>query len=195
MNKPSTSSKTGDVPPASDTASTDRDPASRTPDWYPDWARELADLYFSETTCLFLLHGNVHDLVASPSGDETHYGSLSEFLATQVFGSWEAVLHHDLGQGIRPLAGPDSNRHANMVRALSGVLGAPARWPSEPNALFHWLGQFLERNLLHTERQRISNVALIFEYAQYLVPEGDVASLARGGASRLVRLLGWSQNP
>ena len=37
-------------------------PAEKLPAWYPAWARELADLYFSGTTCLFILHGNVHDL-------------------------------------------------------------------------------------------------------------------------------------
>ncbi len=36
------------------------------PDWYPAWARELAELYFSGTTCLFVLHGNVHDLIRCP---------------------------------------------------------------------------------------------------------------------------------
>ncbi|MDB5385698.1 MAG: ftsH 1, partial [Planctomycetaceae bacterium] len=32
------------------------------PDWYPAWAAALADMYFSGTTCLFIVHGNVHDL-------------------------------------------------------------------------------------------------------------------------------------
>ena len=26
------------------------------PDWYPAWAAELANLYFSGTTCVFVLH-------------------------------------------------------------------------------------------------------------------------------------------
>ena len=32
------------------------------PQWYPGWAQELADFYFSGSACLFILHGNVHDL-------------------------------------------------------------------------------------------------------------------------------------
>ncbi len=66
------------------------------PAWYPAWARELAELYFSGTTCLFVLHGNVHDLIRCPAaaGDrgQRGYCNLSEFLATQVFGSWDVVL-------------------------------------------------------------------------------------------------------
>ena len=67
-------------------ASTPAQPAGPLPDWYPSWAAELADLYYSGTTCVFVLHGNVHDLVRLPAGDEFRYCELTEFLATQVFG-------------------------------------------------------------------------------------------------------------
>ena len=33
------------------------------PDWYPGWAREMANLYFAANTCLFVIHGNVNDLI------------------------------------------------------------------------------------------------------------------------------------
>ena len=51
-------------------SSTPARPAGPLPDWYPAWATELADLYFSGTTSVFVLHGNVHDLVRLPDGDE-----------------------------------------------------------------------------------------------------------------------------
>jgi hypothetical protein len=75
---------TADVPPA-------REPL---PEWYPSWAREMADLYFSGTTCMFALHGNVHDFVRCPggAGSGDRYCSLTEFLSQQVFGKWDIVL-------------------------------------------------------------------------------------------------------
>src|ERR671918_542751 len=89
-------------------AATPARPAGPLPDWYPAWATELADLYFSGTTCVFVLHGNVHDLVRLPDADESRYCGLSEFLATQVFGRWDIVLGYDLSRGLRPLAGQDA---------------------------------------------------------------------------------------
>ena len=39
------------------------------PDWCPPWAERLGDAYLSGTSCMFLLHGNVRDLVAvAPPG-------------------------------------------------------------------------------------------------------------------------------
>src|SRR6516165_4701640 len=71
------------------------------PVWYPPWALRLAELYFSGTTCLFVVHGNVHDLVRCPVGDGETYCNLTEFLSTQVFGSWDVVVQYDLARGLR----------------------------------------------------------------------------------------------
>ena len=38
------------------------------PAWFPAWASQLADLYFSGTTAAFVLHGNTYDYVRSPRG-------------------------------------------------------------------------------------------------------------------------------
>ena len=50
------------------TGARSRDAARRTrrdelPAWYPAWAKSIADLYFSRTTSVFVLHGNTYDLV------------------------------------------------------------------------------------------------------------------------------------
>ena len=86
------------------------------PDWYPPWARQLAELYFSGTTCLFVVHGNVHDLIRRPTSEGHTYCSLPEFLATQVFGSWDVVVQYDLARGLRPTAGDDPQRLQGMVQ-------------------------------------------------------------------------------
>jgi AAA+ superfamily predicted ATPase len=165
------------------------------PDWYPDWARELADLYFSGTTCLFVLHGNVHDLIPCYEDSRPAYCNLPEFLATRLFGSWDLVLHYDLARGLRALAGSDAERLQNMVRRLTATLGEPASWPRDPDVVFLWLDKFIERTLLEENPTRRPSLAIVFDYAQYLVPAGDLGSLARGQSTNLVRLLGWAQNP
>jgi AAA+ superfamily predicted ATPase len=165
------------------------------PDWYPGWARELADLYFSGTTCLFVLHGNVHDLIPCPEDGRLAYRNLPEFLATQLFGSWDLVLHYDLARGLRPLAGSDAERLQGMVRRLTASLGEPASWPRDPDAVFLWLDKFIERTLLEEDASRRPSLAVVLDYAQYLAPTGDLGSLTAGQRTSLVRLLGWAQNP
>jgi len=168
---------------------------SSLPAWYPDWAKQLADLYFSGTTCLFVLHGNVHDLVRCPTRDGEGYVNLSQFLATQVFGTWDIVLQYDLGRGLRPLAGSDPQRLQSMVQYLSARLGEAGSWPRDPDNVLLLLDKLIERNIVEPDAARRKSISIILEYAQYLVPAGEVAGLARTQGTNLVRLLGWAQNP
>src|SRR5438045_3006333 len=93
-----------------------RRPAEKLPDWFPGWAAQLADLYFSGTTAAFLLHGNTDDMVRVAGDDDApRYGVLAEFLAEQLFGRWSLVLHYDLGRGLRAFAGRDEKRLKDMV--------------------------------------------------------------------------------
>ncbi len=170
-------------------------PSHALPAWYPAWARELADLYFSGTTCLFVLHGNVRDLIRGEVGEKGVYVSLPEFLATQVFGSWDLVLHHDLARGLRPLAGEDPKRLHSMVQALTARLGESSSWPKDAENLLLVLDRVVERTVLEDDPGSRKSLGIILDYAQYLVPSGDLGSLTKGQGINLVRFLGWAQNP
>lgn len=170
-------------------------PAPSLPEWYPAWSKELASLYFSGTINTFVLYGNVHDLVRTKSGDNTAFVSLSDFLATQLFGAWDVTLSYDLGRGLRPIAGDDPKRLQGMVTYLSGSIGTPNTWPRDPDKMLDVLEPLLQRNLLEDNVANRKRMALLFEHAQFLLPAGDLASQARSQAARLVRFLGWAANP
>ncbi len=163
------------------------------PAWCPAWARELADLYFSGTTCLFVLHGNVHDLIGCGEGAEQSYCNLAEFLATQIFGRWDMVLGYDLSQGLRPQTGRDAERLRIVQQQLTARWGEPGNWPRDADAVLTLLDGLIERNLIDPSGRK--SVAMLVPYAEYLVPAGDLDTLARGQAARLVRFLRWAQNP
>jgi len=177
-------------------------PGRRLPDWYPDWAEELADLYFSGTTSVFVLHGNVHDLVYCPAGPdgEDSWCDIPEFLATKLFGAWDVVLSYDLGRGLRPLPGTKRDRLKSMLKHTT-ALGQPSRWPHSPEKAFFLLDRFLQRKMLREAQSepgttsKSTSVALVFQHAQYIVPAQGIASSALGHGSLLVRLLDWAQNP
>ncbi len=180
----------------SDNKNSGTDPSPALPAWYPSWARELAELYFSGTINTFVLHGNVHDLVPQSASDgKVSFSSLSDFLASQVFGSWEIVLGYDLGRGLRPLAGTDSKRLQQMMQHVTALLGAPSTWTRDPDKVLDQLESLLQRNLLEENIANRKRIGLVFEHAQFLVPTGDLASVARGQASRLVRFMSWASNP
>ncbi len=106
--------------------------ARAVPAWFPGWARDFAELYFAGTTCLFVMHGNVHDLIRLGEGERDGYGSLPEFLGSQLFATWDVVLRHDLSQGLRIFAGSNIERLRRMVGLLAERIGEPKSWPRTP---------------------------------------------------------------
>jgi AAA+ superfamily predicted ATPase len=165
------------------------------PEWYPSWAKELAGLYYSGSVCLFILHGNVHDLIPYVSKSGTEFCSLSEFLSREMFGSWDVAFSYDLGRGLRLEAGQDARRRQGMVEYTSSLMGNLNTWPRDPDQVLGALENITQRNLLEDKPDQRKRIVFLFEYAQYLVPSADLNMLARGEASRLVRLLSWAQNP
>ena len=173
---------------------------SSLPAWCPTWAERLGDAYLSGTSCVFLLHGNVRDLVpvAAPPAEgpaaADAWGTLPDFLAREMFGRWDVVLGYDVGRGLRPLAGPDPARLRTMAQWLTERLGNAANWPRDPDQAIAAIDAIMERNLIDPPEQR-KRIAVVLDYAQYLAPAGDAAAGARGGAGRLVRILAWATNP
>jgi AAA+ superfamily predicted ATPase len=183
-----------DAPPTADAVPEKRDAGKALPEWYPAWAHELADLYFSGASCVFVLHGNVHDLIPCPDGGQERYASLVDFLGTHLFGNWDLVVRHDLSYGLRALTS-DRQRLQSMMQHLNGLLGAPAEWPRNPDDVLLALDRVIERNLIEDDPAKRKSLGVIFEYGQYLVPSAGLEGLAGRYGSRLVRLLQWAQSP
>ncbi|NCX99863.1 MAG: hypothetical protein EBX35_15140, partial [Planctomycetia bacterium] len=132
-------------------------PSTSLPAWCPAWAERLGDAYLSGTSCVFLLHGNVRDLVPLGPPDavpSSGWGTVSDFLARELFGRWDVVLAYDVGKGLRPLAGPDAARLRTMAQWLTERLGNAANWPRDPDQAIAAIDALLERNLIDPPEQR-----------------------------------------
>jgi hypothetical protein len=164
------------------------------PEWYPAWAAQLADLYFSGTTAAFVLHGNTYDLFCVGGGDQPRYGVLAEFLAEQLFGRWALVLHYDLGRGLRPLSGRDEQRLKDMMALANKKVGDLSALPKDPGATFAVLDRFVRNNIMAPEEDRLS-LALVMDQASYVFPAGEPGRLNLQSSSQLVTMLNWAMSP
>jgi AAA+ superfamily predicted ATPase len=164
------------------------------PAWFPAWASQLADLFFSGTTAAFVLHGNTYDLFRIGGDESPRYGALAEFLAEQVFGRWSLVLHYDLGRGLRAFAGRDEKRLKEMVTLANRKVGDLSALSKEPAATFAVLDRFVRGNIMAAEEDRLS-LAVIMEQASYVFPSGEPGRLNLQASSQLVTMLNWAMSP
>ena len=164
------------------------------PAWFPPWASQLADLYFSGTTAAFVLCGNTYDLFRIAADDSSRYGVLAEFLAEQLFGRWSLVLHYDLGRGLRAFAGRDERRLKEMVALANKKLGDLSALPKDPAATFALIDRFVRMNIMAPEDDRQS-LALIIDQASFLFPAVEPGRLNMQTSSQLVTMLNWAMSP
>jgi AAA+ superfamily predicted ATPase len=164
----------------------------RVPAWFPAWAAELSELYFSGSTSLFVLHGNVHDVVPLAE-DGSAYGSLSDFLAEQVFGRWDLVLYYDLARGLRAFAGRDGARLKEMVVLANEKVGDLVAARKDPATAFALLDRFVQNNIMAGEES--VSAAILIDHASFLLPNGEPGRLSPAASQQVVTLLNWAASP
>lgn len=171
----------------------------------PAWAASLEAKVEAKTGSVFLLHGNVADYV--PLGGE--FVLLRTFL-TRRLGHRARVICYDRSAGLsfrdgatearfRSLVGygapPPESPDAMRVR-IAQALGEPEgtrRLPTAPTQVVPLLDRALRTLCLSDEKQE--RVLLILEFAETLVPAGDLAALSDEDRGTLVALLRWAEEP
>jgi AAA+ superfamily predicted ATPase len=166
----------------------------RVPGWFPPWAARLSRLFFSGTTAMFALHGNVHDLVRLAPDPDARYGTLADFLAGQLFGRWDLVLHYDLARGLRAFASSDAERLKQMVVLANRKAGDLTLARKDPSAAFAMLDRLVQNNIMAEDNDRIS-VAILIDHASFFVPAGEPGRLSLTASSHIVNLLNWASSP
>jgi len=160
---------------------------STTPEALPPWARQLSEKYYSGAFAMFVLHGNVRDLVPA-----AEFVPLPRFLNETLFGQRDLILTYDRGGGISfaksamqadfraALTGYDSFHGTTYAQAL----------PRNPDGVLNLLDNYLRLRLLDGKK-----IALMIDFAETIAPAGDVSSMPAEDRNALVILKRWAQNP
>jgi AAA+ superfamily predicted ATPase len=166
--------------------------AAALPAHFPAWAAKLAELYFSGTTSMFVLHGNTFDVVRAGPEADPRWTGLADFLADQLFGRWDLVVHYDLARGLRCAAGTSSKRLQEMVQTANKWIGDLKALPRDPTKGLLALDLMIQKIVMADPDKRI-RCAVIIDHVGYVAPSGD--NLDLNEQTHLVTLLNWASSP
>src|SRR5579864_8222878 len=157
----------------------------------PLWARDLSEKYYSRSYALFVLYGNVRDLVPLRRSGSTDFVSLDDFLSEALFGQRDLVLHYDRGG----LAFGNADTQADFRRALEGYdtfhgSTYAKGLPRNPDAVLNILDNYLRLRIADGKK-----IALVIDFAETIAPAGDVSSMSAEDRNSLVILKRWARNP
>jgi hypothetical protein len=134
----------------------------------PGWAAEVRSSYLRGESSVFILHGNVDDLILHQGG----LLDLRTFLTDVLLARKDVVLHYNPSLGIRSLR---TGRPLPDAERLPSLLDAGQALPA------------LERVLRATD-----GVGLILDYADMLAPAGDPNFLTTADRRSVMTLHRWS---
>jgi hypothetical protein len=167
----------------------------------PAWATKMRDLFRSGSVAQFLLHGNVFDVV--PHGDRQL--SLKVFLDEAMFSGYDTVLHYDRSRGVRATKGADD--WGGWLKQALGDAN-PISSTREPGVALELIDRYLLRTLNLAAIQRapdtaassaasagIRKIAVVIDFAEFVVPRADAAQLGGPFAANVVKVLGWANDP
>ena len=159
----------------------------------PAWAVEMRDLFRSGSAAQFLLHGNVFDVL--PGNGKLL--SLPAFLDEVMFASYDVVLHYDRSRGVRATRGSQ-----DWSDWLDQALGTKAETMSllrDPGSALELIDRYLLRTLnlqaIGDRKRAPGRIAVVIEFATFVVPRGDALQLGGPFAANVVKVLGWANDP
>jgi hypothetical protein len=161
-------------------------------DALPRWASEMRDLFRSGSAAQFIVHGNVFDVV--PSNGKLL--AVPVFLEQAMFASYDVVLRYDRSRGARATRGGED--WAEWLQQALGREAATMTLLREPGSALELIDRYLLRTL---NLQALPNapaprrIAVIIEFAEFVVPRGNAVQLGGPFAANTVKVLGWANDP
>jgi AAA+ superfamily predicted ATPase len=176
----------------------------------PAWAEEMRSIFRAATVGQFVISGAIHDLVEHRVDDVSSYYPLGRYLAEVLFEPFETVIFYDRGKGIRIAKGAErfhkyleilDKFHSTRFAADSGASEDPSRalelpglLPRAPEQALELIDRFIG-SVASGPRTEGGGVAVILDYASFVVPRAEAVFISGGAAANLIKILGWAEDP
>lgn len=164
-------------------------------DTLPDWAREFAYKYGSKTANLYILHGNIRDYLPHQSNaGEFTFTRIQDYIAERIFGNQNIIVFYDRSSGVVFLDEKKALDYQTfMGKKYNDVDPSEFMSPSPEESFFYLERYFLAK--IPRDKREQCRMVLIIDYAETIVPPGDLGRYNEEDRFCLVTLNRWAVNP
>ncbi len=156
----------------------------------PAWAEELRIRYISGQASMFLVHGNIRDMVPLAGDDGTvQWHDMRGFLERFLGRTRDIVVYYNLSQGLCFLDRAHEQRFQRAIDARR-MLDGQDKLAALPIASSGALP--LLEELITTPA---SSSGVIIDFFEMIAPNGDVSFMTESDRASLVTLQRWASDP
>jgi len=163
----------------------------------PAWAEELANKYRAKTANVYILHGNIRDFLPHEKNeDEFTFKRVQDYISEILFGNKEIIAFYDSSRG---LTFCEPHMEKNYLAAAPQFAASPdfdsADFVSnDPERCFPYLEKYFLSQVPEEKRIKGRKV-LIVDFAEHIVPAGDLIRLSDRDRYCMVTFNRWATDP
>jgi AAA+ superfamily predicted ATPase len=161
----------------------------------PAWVREFAIKYGSKTANLYILHGNIRDFLPKETQEgEFIFALIQKYIAEILFGNRDIIAFYDRSGGVSFCTGDMERAYRETLEKLYPDDAPEDFFSTDPEKSFFYLEKYFLKSIPRDRRSHCRMV-LIIDYAETIIPSGDLLRFSDIDRYCLVTLNRWAADP
>lgn len=166
----------------------------------PDWGQELSLKYCAKTVNLYFVSGNIRDLLPYRYGDDDAnafiFVPIKDWISTVLFGNDGIIIFYDSSQGISFAFERDRKNYEAIMSRIYPNEDPVNFFSNDPVMALDYIEKFFRQTYYDQQHENDpTRIVLILDYAETIVPAGEMYSLSEADRYCLVTLNRWANEP
>jgi len=163
---------------------------------WPEWVREFAIKYGSKTANLYIVHGNIRDFLPKENEEgEFIFALIQKYIAEIIFGNQDIIAYYDRSNGVSFCTEAMEADYKSLLNKSYPDDEASDFISTEPEKSLYYLEKYFRMKIPKDRRTSSPRMVLIIDYAETIIPGGDLLRISDADRYCLVTLNRWANNP
>jgi len=162
----------------------------------PGWVQEFAIKYGSKTAALYIVHGNIRDFLPKELDEGAFiFAQIHKYIAEIIFGNQDIIAFYDRSVGVSFCTDGMAREYENYLGKSYPNDEKDDFYSTDPEKSFFYLEKYFMMRIPKDRRTPCPRIVLIIDYAEYIIPGGELLRFSEADRYCQVTLNRWANEP
>ena len=163
---------------------------------YPGWVQEFIVKYRSKTANLYIVHGNIRDFLPKETNEgEFIFALIHTYIAEIIFGNQDIIAYYDRSRGVSFCMDYMADEYEEILSKHFPDDDANDFFSRDIEKSFNYLEEYFLIRIPEDRRTPSPRMVLIIDYAETIIPGGELLRISDADRYCLVTLNRWANDP
>jgi len=162
---------------------------------WPEWAQKFRLKYRSKTANLYIVHGNIRDLLPKETWEGKFiFAEIHTYIAEIIFGGKDIIAYYNLSEGVSFCTEGMAKEYEEILSKVYSDDDKNDFFSNDPNVSFFYLEKYFLMRIPRDRRSACPRMVLIIDHAESIIPGGEYLRFSDVDRYSLVTLKRWAYN-